>query len=219
MHEVLAKKFIVYGLFHEWNGQDFNKRAVLEILRSDTPASNALPHDFLQRRPDVCVVMMNPGSSAPLPGFGQAQDEGRLIPAKPDRVQHQIMRLMAMMDWQHARIVNLADIRAAKSADLYRLMESGADARQLGCLFDGQSYVRPEQVVTAPRVLCAWGLDKRLAPWAQPAQHWLESHQLNIYGVRVDTLAHPAYRYPKPVGNWSAAREWLESAYQQMQIS
>jgi hypothetical protein len=216
MHEVLAKKFIVYGLFHEWNGQDFNKRAVLEILRSDTPASNALPHDFLQRRPDVCVVMMNPGSSAPLPGFGQAQDEGRLIPAKPDRVQHQIMRLMAMMDWQHARIVNLADIRAAKSADLYRLIESGADSRQLGCLFAGQSQVKPEQVVTAPLALCAWGLDARLAPWAQQAQDWIESRRLDIYGLRVESLTHPAYRYPKPVGNWAAAVTWLNTVYQSL---
>ena len=216
MHEVLAKKFIVYGLFHEWNGHDFNKRAVLEILRSDTPASNALPHDFLQRRPDVCVVMMNPGSSAPLPGFGQAQDEGRLIPAKPDRVQHQIMRLMAMMDWQHARIVNLADIRAAKSADLYRLIESGADSRQLGCLFAGQSQVKPEQVVTAPLALCAWGLDARLAPWAQQAQDWIESRRLDIYGLRVESLTHPAYRYPKPVGNWAAAVTWLNTVYQSL---
>jgi hypothetical protein len=216
MHEVLAKKFIVYGLFHEWNGQDFNKRAVLEILRSDSPASSALGQDFLQRKPDVCVVMMNPGSSAPLPGFGQAQDEGQLIPAKPDRVQHQIMRLMAMMDWQHARIVNLADIRAAKSADLYRLIESGADSCQLGCLFAGQSQVKPEQVVTAPLALCAWGLDARLAPWAQQAQDWLESHQLDIHGLRVESLGHPAYRYPKPVGNWAAAVTWLNTVYQSL---
>ncbi len=216
MHEVLAKKFIVYGLFHEWNGQDFNKRAVLEILRSDTPATSALPHDFLQRRPDVCVVMMNPGSSAPLSGFGQAHDEGRLIPAKPDRVQHQIMRLMAMMDWQHARVVNLADIRAAKSADLYALIESGADSSRLGSLFAGHSCVSPEQVVTAPVAVCAWGLDARLAPWAQQAQHWLESHQLDIHGVRVETLGHPAYRYPKPVGNWAAAVAWLDSVYQSL---
>ncbi len=218
MPTVLDQSFAVYGLFHDWDGQDFRKRAVLEILRSATPPSDRLPDDFLDQRPDLCVVMMNPGSSVPLPGFGQAADEGTLIPAKPDRVQYQIMRLLVLLDLRHARVVNLSDIRAAKSADLYERIEQGASAADLGCLFAGHSAVTAPRVVTARRVICGWGLDPRLAQMANQAHRWLNERGVELHGVRAPA-DFPAYRYPKPVGNWSAAVQWLDAVHAALRVS
>lgn len=208
MHRVLETSFIAYGLFYEWNGADFAKRAALEIFRSEQPAIQVLPNTVLDHIPDAVVVMMNPGSSAPLPGFGSQNFEQQLVPAKPDLVQYQVMRLMVGCAWRHVRVVNLADVRAAKSADLYRLISNGASAAELGSVFSGGSVLKPERLVTAPRVICAWGLDKRLAPLARQAHEWLKVRELSIYGVAAPA-PFPAYRYPKPLGNWQAAVQWL----------
>ena len=215
MYRVLDTSFIAYGLFYDWNGADFAKRAVLEIFRSERSATEVLPHSALSRMPDAVVVMMNPGSSAPLPGFGGQEFDQQLVPAKPDLVQDPVMRLMVSCAWQQVRVVNLADVRAAKSADLYRLISGGASAAELGSLFAGGSVVKPEHLVTAPRVICAWGLDKRLAPLASPAHAWLQMHGMAIHGVAAPA-EFPAYRYPKPIGNWQAAVQWLKEIYTQV---
>lgn len=222
MPTVLNQHFLVHGLFYEWHGSDFRKRAVLELVRVDatnstaTEPPQALPAEALDIVPDICVVMMNPGSSAPLPGFGQQADEGVLVPAKPDLVQYQIMRLMALLGLRHARVVNLSDLRAAQSAELYRVIESGADDKTLGALFSGESRLKPERIVTAQQVVCGWGLDKRLANLAHQAYRWLEAHDKQLHGVRAPREDFPAYRYPKPVGNWQAAVAWLEQTQKSM---
>ena len=205
MHLVDGVRFRCTGLFYDWRADraDFAKRAILEIFRDDQPAPGA------DSNPDAIVVMMNPGSSAPLAGYGQPEFAGQRVPAKPDAVQYQVMRLMAAAGWQHARVVNLADVRAAKSADLYALIESGATPADLGAMFAGASCVPTTAAVASRRVICAWGMDKRLAPYARQAQAWLDAQGITPLGVQATTSSFPAYRYPKPVGNWNMAVEWL----------
>ncbi len=204
MHLVDGVRFSCTGLYYDWRADraDFAKRAILEIFRDGTTTPDA------SSIPDAVVVMMNPGSSAPLAGYCSPEFAGRRVPAKPDAVQYQVMRLMAAAGWQHARIVNLADVRAAKSADLYALIEAGATRADLGAMFAGASDVPTEAAVTAPRVICAWGMDKRLAPYAREAQAWLDARGIVPLGIRAES-SFPAYRYPKPVGNWNMALEWL----------
>jgi hypothetical protein len=212
VHEVEGHRFRCLGLFYDWRDDrsDFAKRAVLEIMEAGQPDSRAA------RKPDAVIVMMNPGSSAPLPGHEGPGIEGRLVPTKPDSVQRQVMRLMARVDWQHVRVVNLSDIRAARSADLHALIDAGADANGLGALFADASHVRPDATVDAPIVICAWGMDRRLAPWAKQAHQWLESSRAKLAGMAAPAAKFPAYRYPKPVGNWSMAVEWLEVVERQV---
>ena len=113
MHRIDGFIYRCTGTYYGWvdADQDFSKRATLDILREGDAVA---PKDS----PNAVVVMMNPGSSAPLQGYAGRQSEGVAVPAMPDKVQYQIMRLMAAADWSHVRIVNLADIRAASSADL-----------------------------------------------------------------------------------------------------
>ncbi len=214
MHLVDGVRFRCTGLFYDWRPDraDFAKRAILEIFRDGLAAPEALSI------PDVVVVMMNPGSSAPLAGYGQPEFAGQRVPAKPDAVQYQVMRLMAAAGWQHARVVNLADVRAAKSADLYALIEQGASRTDLGAMFANASCVPTAAAVTARRVICAWGMDKRLAPFAREAQAWLDAHGLEPLGLRAEA-GFPAYRYPKPVGNWNMAVEWLARLKSQVGVA
>jgi hypothetical protein len=71
-----------------------------------SPAGHACRDELLINRkctsskressPDAVFVMMNPGASEPLSGEDTAAFEAaRHVPAKPDRTQYQVMRLMA----------------------------------------------------------------------------------------------------------------------------
>lgn len=204
MHLVDGTRYRCTGLFYDWRADraDFANRAILEIFRDGIEA----PDDTSV--PDAVVIMMNPGSSAPLAGHGVPANEGRRVPAKPDAVQYQVMRLMSATGWRHVRIVNLADVRAAKSADLHALIEAGASRADLGAMFAGASRVPTASAVNTRRVICAWGMDKRLAPFAREAQAWLDAQGIVPLGLRAQAN-FPAYRYPKPVGNWNMAVEWL----------
>jgi hypothetical protein len=212
-HQVDGVDYRCHGLFHDWDAarQDYAKRALLEIVLASAPAP------ALDDVPDAVVAMMNPGSSAPLtatvPSPGGTPS---LVPAKPDAVQYQVMRLMSAAQWRHVRIVNLADVRAAKSADLYALIEAGTSRRALGAMFANASAVPLVRAVNAPLVICAWGMDKRLGPLATEAHDWIKSRGFQSLGVRAATPEFPAYRYPKPVGNWAMALAWLDAMKQQV---
>lgn len=201
MQNVEGRAYRCTGIFYDWrdNLADFDKRAVLDIRSDDGP-------DALHA--DAVIVMMNPGSSAPLPGFGGRASAGVAVPTKPDAVQYQVMRLMGSTGWRWVRVLNLADVRAARSADLYARMGGEIDPADLGAMFANASCLPLAQALVSRRVICAWGMDKRLAPLARPAHDWLTAQGIQPLGVR-GQATFPAYRYPKPVGNWQMAVEWL----------
>ncbi len=131
MQAVEGERFRCLGTFYDWREDrgDFAKRAVLEILQFDEADAR------VERPADAVVVMMNPGSSTPLPGHGGREIDGRLVPAKPDSVQRQVMRLMARVGWRHVRKsvqrrnpvtidrnVFLNDRRDSDSGRLHRLL-------------------------------------------------------------------------------------------------
>lgn len=204
--------FQCYGMFYDWrqDRSDFSKRALLDIRRAY--ADYEFNSDQIRSSsPNAVVVMMNPGSSVPLSGYIGAEWSGQLVPTKPDPVQYQIMRLMIATGWCHVRVVNLADVRAKKSADLYALISEGNDLAALGAIFENASFVTPEAVIGAAPVICAWGLDKRLSALARTADAWLHARGNPLLGVRGLTTEFPAWRYPKPVGSWKLATVWLEA--------
>lgn len=204
--------FQCYGVFYEWceGGIDYAKRALLEIGRADV-SLECKSDLLLSSDPDAVVVMMNPGSLKPLAGYTGPEWAGRLVPAKPDAVQTQIMRLMVAAGWRRVRVVNLADVRAVRSADLYSLINIGAEPLALGAIFENASIVAPEAAIGAAPVICAWGVDKRLATLAYAADCWLRKRGNPLLGVPKPTAGFPAWRYPKPVGNWCLAVAWLEA--------
>jgi len=204
--------FRCHGLFHEWRDDraDFAKRALLDITRADA-APEFNPDEACGPVPDAVVAMMNPGSSTPFAGYTGPEWSERRVPTKPDAVQYQVMRLMVAAGWRHVRVVNLADVRAKKSADLYALISAGADPATLGAIFEQASIVTPEAAIGAAPVICAWGMDKRLAALARTADAWLRRRGNPLLGMPRPTAGFPAWRYPKPVGNWSLAVEWLKT--------
>ena len=96
--------FEINGLFYE--NKNLLCRKYLDIKRNEA----------ISNKSDLMVVMMNPGSSRPEDG-----NEKNIIASKavPDKTQDQIMKVMNNCNFNYARILNLSDLREAKSKVFY----------------------------------------------------------------------------------------------------
>lgn len=162
----LRDRFTALGHFYELPlGR--RCRSVLELLSHQQAAKRT---DAQRGLPDAVVVMMNPGSSRPLREGDWVGDlpspyPKRLVAARPDTTQYQIMRTMVHMGWEHVRVVNLSDLHESKSRAFVRDYPELKGAvhsifmaerrAELACELQRRS--------EAPLIL-AWGVHARLAP-------------------------------------------------------
>jgi hypothetical protein len=210
----LLERFAVYGRFYEKciGGVDEKLRDRLEIAPVDWDLL-----DVVHREPDLLVVMMNPGASKPLAALWQGRADLDFVPTQPDRTQYQIMQLLLAarqqgLNWRHARILNLSDLRTPKS---------NIFAEKLDQYIDDDSH----SLFSMPRmdeckalfacletpVLCAWGLNSRFANFALRALAAARGHTL--LGLTADGVA---YRHPLPQ-RFDLQVEWLRQMYAQIQ--
>ena len=210
----LLERFAVYGRFYEKQiaGIDEQLRDRLEIA----PVQWDL-QDVVAREPDLLVVMMNPGASKPLAALWQGQGAPDFVPTQPDRTQYQIMQLLLAaqrlgLNWQHARVLNLSDLRTPKSSVFAEKLDRYSDD-------DSHSLFSPVRSAECRRlfatkatpVLCAWGLNpqfEKLAKWALDAA---KGHA--VFGLTTDGLA---YRHPLPQ-RFDMQLEWLRQLEVQLQ--
>lgn len=174
--EKLKQHFEVFGHFYSVtlnSGELVPCRSTLEIASKD---SQREPARLLEDLPDAVFIMMNPGSSEPLQTVnntiserGIDQLDVSLVPTKPDTTQYQIMRVMHYCGWNHARVLNISDLRNAKSEEFVE--QFTALEKRTGFL--GHSLfadVRAEELhrklnrkPDAP-IVCAWGVSSDLDP-------------------------------------------------------
>lgn len=187
---VLDQKYTVTARF------DGRYRPVLEIsLESGrSPASvNAL------------VVMMNPGSSIPKPGF---ELEVGMVPTLPDPTQYQVMRLMERCDWSRVRILNLSDIRDANSENFReRMKQDGEDISHSIFSPSRTDELRAalDRRAGAP-IIAAWGCHSALKPLATLALSAMKGNRvLGKLGARGE------WRYWHPLlRNAKLQRQWVD---------
>jgi hypothetical protein len=171
----LKDKFAVFGHFYsvqvaprKW----IECRSVLEIMEAEHAPAKALS----DQKPDAIFIMMNPGSSRPLTDVNNRiraeairQLQMSLVPTKPDTTQYQVMRLMHYCRWRHVRVLNLSDIRCAKSGEFFEQFTSLEDEHS----FDAHSVFsqrRGDELAskltrhTDTPVVLAWGLSSALDP-------------------------------------------------------
>ena len=130
----LKKQFTCYGHFYElvlMNGERAKCRSVLEIVDTSIPQDD--PSAISLMKPDVVVIMMNPGSSHPKDDnhvdgeieYPQAEDafEKQLVLTQPDNTQYQVMRVAVSKGWKHIRVLNLSDLRDPKSGSFLQKTE------------------------------------------------------------------------------------------------
>lgn len=151
----LSGKFEVTGLFYETNGLKLRK--FLDIKLTGTKES----------KPQLMVVMMNPGSSYPLDGI-----ENNTVPtiAKPDNTQSQIMKVMEGAAIEYARVLNLSDLRTPDSNTLYKFLKSEESQLVDHSVFSPTRRPELNQLfVRNVPVIFGWGVNKVLIPLAKQA--------------------------------------------------
>lgn len=205
----LMNRFQVWGRFYQSciAGVPEQLRSHLELFPSGWE-----PHRAIGEPADLVVVMMNPGSSKPLLGGRAFRD---FVPTRPDNTQYQILRLILRAresgrPWQHARVINLSDLRTPKSAELVaklRLYE--ADSRHSIFCDERKTELAMALGRAETPVLRAWGLHKALYPLAQMAHCRLAGHpELGL------CEGGTAYRHPLPQ-RVDLQRAWLDRVSEQ----
>ena len=119
------------------------------------------------RKPDLMVVMMNPGKSKPIDGIDNGKNEVQTI---PDQTQDQIMRVMENCEFYYARILNLSDVRITPSGAFYDMLADLKENQIPHSIFDNKREQDfKELFVENIPTIFAWGVGKDLTELAKIA--------------------------------------------------
>lgn len=224
----LKNLFTVYGSYYDIelkNGDKASCRNILEIYRKDNfdPAEDFKKPFF--SKPDALFIMMNPGSSEPrengykeplfkLKNLEKDILENRMVFAKPDVTQYQVMRVMFEMDWKHVRVLNLSDIRESKSAGFFKKVKNFSKSYgDVHTIFSHSRKSEREKALKLKNsdspVILGWGRDRNLKEQAWNVLSYLKG--FNIKGIRSDSDQN-LYLHPSP--NIQTAKElWLQKIF------
>ncbi len=188
----MRENFKITGLFYQKAGYNFRK--FLNIIRNDTN----------RKIPDLMVVMMNPGSSRPFDGNENSFIETEAI---PDKTQDQIMKIMNECGFDFARILNLSDLREAKSSVFYKKIEELNTKKISHSIFDMERNDDFQDLfVQNVPVIFAWGVNKYLFKLAKMAIERVGS--VNPIGLRKNSFEF-AYYHPLPRFK-NEREEWVD---------
>lgn len=153
--DYMLERFKVTGLFYENEGRTFRK--YLDIRRTGVKTA----------KPELMVVMMNPGSSRPLHGNFSSPKPVLVV---PDSTQAQIMKLMESTGLNFSRILNLSDLRTPKSSELYTFLKSAESQKFDHSIFSHTRTRELKRLYHKNAIsLFGWGVDKTLIPLATEA--------------------------------------------------
>lgn len=186
----LADLYDITGYFYSrYNLED--SRMYLNIKRKKSK----------ENKPDLIVVMMNPGASYPIKYVERAEVE-----TEPDKTQEQIMQVMYNCKLEYARIFNLSDIRQSKSKCFYSFVKYQDDNTH--SIFDSNRSDEFElHFETNAHVIVAWGVNYHLKDLAKSATDKLNLHNIQFIGKahkQLNAYYHPLPRYAKE------RKEWVE---------
>ena len=194
----MKEEFEIRGCFYELEG--LHCRKFLDIKRRGTSLE----------KPDLLVVMMNPGNSKPVDG---RYDDGRVTEAKPDRTQMQIMRFMNNSGFDYCRIINLTDIQETKSKALIEILEKPKTKRIAHSIFDAKRQEEFKDLYPKNRLtLLAWGVNEALNELAQQAMKKLGND--NILGLKKEN-SKLAYYHPLPPSYYKQ-QQWVHQISEQL---
>ena len=151
----MRKEFNITGLFYERAG--YKLRKYLDIKKRGSK----------RVKPDLMVVMMNPGSSKPLNGI-----DNSLVPAEavPDNTQDQIIKVMNNLSFEYARVLNLSDLRTPQSNELFNFLKSADSLKVDHSIFsDSRKNELKKLFIKDVPVIYAWGVDRKLSKLAKKA--------------------------------------------------
>ena len=172
----VCDKFRVTGYFYvpkdrngeaikEPNGKKYTCRSYLNLKRKGLTN--------LACKPDLMVIMMNPGGSRPKNGNCDGRKETRAI---PDNTQGQITKVMDCAGLNYARVLNLSDLRDTGSKEFCNFLGSSESQSFPHSIFDSSR--RGELRVLFKKnvpVILAWGVNDALDNLAKSALTFVKS--------------------------------------------
>ncbi len=225
----LKLKYAVFGNFYSRNINaqlTINGRDVLEII--DHNICPLMPRDIASMLPDALMIMMNPGSSTPLDDISAQKTlqqcdeiEQNLVRTKPDTTQYQVMRVMHYLGWKHVRVINLSDLREAKSPLFIKkfLMLENELGFGLHSIFAPQ---RQNALKAALRrksnapIINGWGVSEKLDILIERAMKNLHNEK-PVFGIVKPNLEPIKYFHPLP----TLQRDknlWVENIVKQLNL-
>ena len=110
-------------------------------------------------KPQLMIVMMNPGSSKPLSGI----HDGRILTStKPDPTQYQIMQIMDKKNIQFARVLNLSDLIEPRSSTFYSKIKYSRKDTEHSIFDSARKHELEELFIKDVPTLFAWGVNSSL---------------------------------------------------------
>lgn len=169
--------------------------------------------------PDLMIIMMNPGSSAPTDDTQEKADQ--IVDVNPDPTQAQIVRVMNETGFEYARVLNLSDLRTQRSTELYARLR--ADGKICGTGICPHSIFHPERnyefrelFVTDSPVICAWGVNSALRHIAETAYATTKTQTSQIYGLKKEKSGWNAYYHPFPRFGGQRTARWVREIAEQV---
>ncbi|PCI88145.1 MAG: DUF1643 domain-containing protein [Hyphomicrobiales bacterium] len=225
----LKQKYAIYGNFYQRkiNAETvISGRNILEIVAHDI--CPLLARDIDDMLPDAVMIMMNPGSSQPLEGIDHLKPLSKtamvpqnLVATKPDTTQYQVMRVMHYMNWQHVRVINLSDLREAKSPlfiKKYMWLEAefGFDLHSIFAARRADELARVLKRKNAAPIINGWGVSEKLDALIARALPVLPNSE-SMFGIVKPELEPKKYFHPLP----TLQRDknlWVENIVKQLTL-
>jgi hypothetical protein len=186
----MKNDFEIKGLFYK--NENYLCRKYLDIKRNNTSL----------KKPDLMVVMMNPGSSRPEDGNDKNTIESKAV---LDNTQNQIMKVMNNCSFDYVRVLNLSDLREPKSQVFYSKFDKLKSVPH--SIFSDERIKDFEALyIKDIPVIFAWGVNRKLEPLAKKAIARI--NELNPYGILKEG-EESAYYHPLPQ-NYNKQKKWVQ---------
>ncbi|NRA88004.1 MAG: DUF1643 domain-containing protein [Rhizobiales bacterium] len=225
----LKQRYAVFGNFYDRNinaETHIRGRNILEIMAHDI--CPLLAKDIDAMLPDAVMIMMNPGSSEPLEDISfqktlskNATIEHNLVSTKPDTTQYQVMRVMHYLKWQHVRVINLSDLREAKSPlfiKKYLLLEKefNFDLHSIFAIKRADELkIALKRKENAP-IINGWGVSEKLDALIKRAEKPLKAEG-KMFGIIKPDLKPIKYFHPLPTLQ-KDKNLWVENIVKQLNL-
>ncbi len=202
----LQQHYAVWGKYYQLDvqGKTLPMRSHLELF------SHALsPEQATAQTPDAVAIMMNPGSSEPLPSMTQVN---AYSPAKPDTTQYQLMRVMQAVGWKHVRVLNLSDFRAPKSKDFIAFL-AAYTGQDIHSMFAASRKTELQASLgDCKNVVLGWGVNPAFEPWARRVLGAVAGRRWLGLAGNVDWI----YKHPLPLAQPAGQRAWVAAVVAQV---
>lgn len=156
------------------------------------------------KKPDLMVIMMNPGSSKPSNNSGESYNNE--IPAKPDPTQYKIMRFMLKCNYKYARILNLSDLIQPTSSIFYNSI-SVVPEDNVNSIFHPNNIEELNKLFEKNTpTLIAWGVNDHIQPLIDLTYKYVTSKSNFYFGINKpntkDRFYHPQTRDKGEYARW-----------------